>query len=448
MGVFDRTDHLAGAGHEQVVFCQDQASGLKAIIAVCVDGAGTLARRHAVPPVRDEDDALADVLKPFARDGLQGGRAPASTSAAARPSSSATRPPTRPRRSCAPSAASSRASAAATTRPATSAPTSRTWTSSPASRASSPAARRERRRRRQRRAHRLRRLPGHARRGAAHLGRPDPVRPPGRRRGRRQGRPPPRRAPARGRRLRRHQRRRRRRRRSGPRRSAGRGRRRRGAAHLRPRRLRALRPRRLADRRPASPRCRPTSSAAPRTTSSPSRRGEGRWPTAAPLRPRLRRQRRRAGPGRRRGAAGAPGGFRFERAQAMAAPSSTPRWPSSASPTPTAYPPAVAADRLAERRMADVGRLRTSVPPGLRPTRRAVGPEVARAHGPCTVEGGGVAAGCARARPDRGRLLGRSVTVAVHRSRFGTGARSPCDEGVEPWGAAVPRPSRRRSPAS
>ena len=34
MGVFDRTDHLAGAGHEQVVFCQDPASGLRAIVAI------------------------------------------------------------------------------------------------------------------------------------------------------------------------------------------------------------------------------------------------------------------------------------------------------------------------------------------------------------------------------------------------------------------------------
>ena len=34
MGVFDRTDHLSGAGHEQVVFCQDPASGLRAIIAI------------------------------------------------------------------------------------------------------------------------------------------------------------------------------------------------------------------------------------------------------------------------------------------------------------------------------------------------------------------------------------------------------------------------------
>ena len=33
MGVFAEGDHLSGA-HEQVVFCQDKASGLKAIIGI------------------------------------------------------------------------------------------------------------------------------------------------------------------------------------------------------------------------------------------------------------------------------------------------------------------------------------------------------------------------------------------------------------------------------
>ena len=32
-GVFDRNDDLSGANHEQVVFCRDEETGLKAIIA-------------------------------------------------------------------------------------------------------------------------------------------------------------------------------------------------------------------------------------------------------------------------------------------------------------------------------------------------------------------------------------------------------------------------------
>ncbi len=59
---------------------------------------------------------------------------------------------------------------------------------------------RERRRRRLLRPHRLRRLPGHAGLRPAPVGRPDAARPQGRHRGRRQGRPPPGRAPAGGRR--------------------------------------------------------------------------------------------------------------------------------------------------------------------------------------------------------------------------------------------------------
>ena len=66
---------------------------------------------------------------------------------------------------------------------------------------------RARRRRRLQRAHRVRRLPGHARSGGEGLGRPDPARAPGGRRGRGQGRPPPRPPPRRGRRHRGRQRR-------------------------------------------------------------------------------------------------------------------------------------------------------------------------------------------------------------------------------------------------
>lgn len=63
MGVFDRTDHLAGAGHEQVVFCQDPASGLKAIIAIWSTALGPALGGTRFYPYASEDDALADVLK-------------------------------------------------------------------------------------------------------------------------------------------------------------------------------------------------------------------------------------------------------------------------------------------------------------------------------------------------------------------------------------------------
>ena len=63
MGVFDRTDHLAGAGHEQVVFCQDPASGLKAIIAIWSTALGPALGGTRFYPYATEDEALADVLK-------------------------------------------------------------------------------------------------------------------------------------------------------------------------------------------------------------------------------------------------------------------------------------------------------------------------------------------------------------------------------------------------
>jgi len=63
MGVFDRTDHLAGAGHEQVVFCQDPASGLKAIIAIWSTALGPALGGTRFHPYASEDAALADVLK-------------------------------------------------------------------------------------------------------------------------------------------------------------------------------------------------------------------------------------------------------------------------------------------------------------------------------------------------------------------------------------------------
>jgi valine dehydrogenase (NAD+) len=62
VGVFDRSDHLKDAGHEQVVFCQDRASGLKAIIAVYSTALGPALGGTRFFPYASEDDALADVL--------------------------------------------------------------------------------------------------------------------------------------------------------------------------------------------------------------------------------------------------------------------------------------------------------------------------------------------------------------------------------------------------
>ncbi len=57
MGVFS-----AGTGHEQVVFCQDPASGLKAIIAIYSTALGPALGGTRFYPYASEDDALADVL--------------------------------------------------------------------------------------------------------------------------------------------------------------------------------------------------------------------------------------------------------------------------------------------------------------------------------------------------------------------------------------------------
>ncbi len=62
MGVFDRTDHLADAGHEQVVFCQDPASGLRAIIAIYSTALGPALGGTRFFPYADEAAALSDVL--------------------------------------------------------------------------------------------------------------------------------------------------------------------------------------------------------------------------------------------------------------------------------------------------------------------------------------------------------------------------------------------------
>ncbi len=63
MSVFDRTDHLKDAGHEQVVFCQDRGSGLRAIIAVYSTALGPALGGTRFYPYASEDDALEDVLK-------------------------------------------------------------------------------------------------------------------------------------------------------------------------------------------------------------------------------------------------------------------------------------------------------------------------------------------------------------------------------------------------
>jgi valine dehydrogenase (NAD+) len=62
VGVFDRTDHLKDAGHEQVVFCQDPQSGLKAIIAVYSTALGPALGGTRFYPYASEEAALTDVL--------------------------------------------------------------------------------------------------------------------------------------------------------------------------------------------------------------------------------------------------------------------------------------------------------------------------------------------------------------------------------------------------
>jgi valine dehydrogenase (NAD+) len=52
----------AGTGHEQVVFCQDPASGLKAIIAIYSTALGPALGGTRFYPYASEDEALADVL--------------------------------------------------------------------------------------------------------------------------------------------------------------------------------------------------------------------------------------------------------------------------------------------------------------------------------------------------------------------------------------------------
>jgi valine dehydrogenase (NAD+) len=59
---FDRTDHLKDAGHEQVVFCQDPQSGLRAFIAIYSTALGPALGGTRFYPYAGEAEALADVL--------------------------------------------------------------------------------------------------------------------------------------------------------------------------------------------------------------------------------------------------------------------------------------------------------------------------------------------------------------------------------------------------
>ncbi|MCL2543289.1 MAG: valine dehydrogenase [Nocardioidaceae bacterium] len=61
--VFDRTDELASAAHEQVVFCQDRASGLRAIIAIHDTTLGPSLGGTRIFPYASEAEALTDVLR-------------------------------------------------------------------------------------------------------------------------------------------------------------------------------------------------------------------------------------------------------------------------------------------------------------------------------------------------------------------------------------------------
>lgn len=62
MGVFD-TEGIDATGHEQVVFCQDRHTGLKAIIGIYSTALGPALGGTRFYPYESEDAALADVLK-------------------------------------------------------------------------------------------------------------------------------------------------------------------------------------------------------------------------------------------------------------------------------------------------------------------------------------------------------------------------------------------------
>jgi len=62
MGVFSAADHLESAGHEQVVFCQDKATGLRAIIAIYSTALGPALGGTRFFPYASEADAVRDAL--------------------------------------------------------------------------------------------------------------------------------------------------------------------------------------------------------------------------------------------------------------------------------------------------------------------------------------------------------------------------------------------------
>jgi valine dehydrogenase (NAD+) len=62
MGVFASTLDPGSTGHEQVVFCQDRQTGLRAIIAIHSSALGPALGGTRFYPYADEDEALADVL--------------------------------------------------------------------------------------------------------------------------------------------------------------------------------------------------------------------------------------------------------------------------------------------------------------------------------------------------------------------------------------------------
>ncbi len=62
-GVFDRHDELAAAGHEQVMFCRDEATGLRAIIGVHDTTGGPALGGTRFHSYNSEADALTDCLR-------------------------------------------------------------------------------------------------------------------------------------------------------------------------------------------------------------------------------------------------------------------------------------------------------------------------------------------------------------------------------------------------
>jgi valine dehydrogenase (NAD+) len=62
MGVFTNSDHDVPTGHEQVVFCQDPDSGLRAVIAIYSTALGPALGGTRFHPYVDEDEMVRDAL--------------------------------------------------------------------------------------------------------------------------------------------------------------------------------------------------------------------------------------------------------------------------------------------------------------------------------------------------------------------------------------------------